>query len=477
METLLLNPNTPAPNSDAQQMSSSIPEECDGEFSPIFNEAVTSLGSDEDAQDISDETEENSIFDIAANLTVTNTDEIRTAVLSGEAVAESNDFATIEQVVFSLTETVISSEASGQSQTFNSIATFTDEPQIIQAQETSLPVAQPGTNELTTSTKVENILLQQIQQILDQNSNNGTIVITGTRETLSDDQSEIATLQNQTSPLIGELEDSGIQTRQIGIPADSTEEISTATHKSAKFEGTRQDVSEQFLNAKMDKSANDNGEQFQQNSGEKKGQEQQEQTSLQATNQASGATSTDAKPMESTFTQQLGLNTPTNTQTSSVEGKLAPGADLPVPEREIVNNLIQRFNVNPRLQTSKLTMQLHPAELGALKIDILVNNDSIKANIVAQSQQVLETLEKHMPRLKTILENQGFSVDAFAITLEGDSTNKGELFQEQFQSQQQSDFTFSNGSSSKTDSFEALLNAQDEPETTVTDESGVNVTA
>ncbi len=472
METLLLNPNAPAPDSESQQTFSPVQGEGDSEFSPIFDEAVACL-----SQEASDDTEENSIFNIAANLTDTNMDEVSASVFFKDTSLVAENSVITEQVAFSFSNTIASSETTTQPQKVNSVVTTLDNVPTIPAQEAPLPVDQSGTeNKLGAATKVENILLQQIQQILDQNSNNETITITGTRETIPGNHGAIAGLQNLSSPLVGEIENSEIQTRQVGLLVSSTEEISTATQKPAKLEGTRQEVTEQFLNARMDKSANEKGEQFQQNSGEQKGQEQQGKNNIQPTNQAPVSTVTDAQPVEAPFGQQLELNTSANTQTTGVEGKFAPGADHPVPEKEIVNNLIKRFNVNPRLQTSKLTMQLHPVELGALKINILVNNDSIKANIVAQSQQVIETLEKHMPRLKTILENQGFSVDAFEITMEGDSSKQGEFFQEQFQSQQQSEFTSSNGSPSvKTDSFDSLLNSQNESEDSAEDEAGVNV--
>lgn len=476
METFLLNPNVPAPNPETPQAISPVQDEGDGEFSPLLDEAITSIDQDDNPQELSEEIENNS-FNLAANLGA-NDREIE-PFLPNETSFIANEFVPTGQVALSVSETIVTSELSVQTQMSASVVTAGGNLPVLQQQESPLSVAQPGmTNEPGAPTQVENILLQQIQQILDQNSNKGTIVISGTGETISTDMDEMANLQNLSNPLVTDIENGEIQSRQVGVPLSPIEEISTAAQKTTKLDSSRQDVSEQYLSAKLDKSSNDGGEQFQNNNSEQKGTEQQDKNSTQIANQTTTTTAPEAKPGESAFGQQLTLNTSTTTQTTSVEGKFSPGAELPVPEKEIVNNLIQRFNVNPRLQTSKLTMQLHPAELGALKIDILVNNDSIKANIVAQSQQVLETLEKHMPRLKTILENQGFSVDAFEITMEGDSSNQSELFQEQFQSQQQSEFTSSNSSlSSKTDSFEALLNSQEDAEDSDEEESGVNVKA
>ena len=159
----------------------------------------------------------------------------------------------------------------------------------------------------------------------------------------------------------------------------------------------------------------------------------------------------------------------------SVEGKFAPGATQIVPEKELIDNLVQRFNVNPRLQTSKLTLQLHPAELGQLKIDILVKGDSISANIVAQSQQALETLEKHMNRLRGVLEDQGFNIDTFEITLQADSDNQQNLFQEHFDSQQQFATNSRKTSGQPEDSFDTLLDSEELD--SLHEKSGLNVTA
>jgi flagellar hook-length control protein FliK len=60
-------------------------------------------------------------------------------------------------------------------------------------------------------------------------------------------------------------------------------------------------------------------------------------------------------------------------------------------------------------------MKLHPAELGDLKIDVQLKDGSINANILAQSQQVQEILEKNMPRLKALMEEQGLVVSDISL--------------------------------------------------------------
>lgn len=481
METTLLNPNAAAQKSAPQQGVLPVQGDAVGEFSPLLNEAVASRVKNEDQQEFADESE-NVFFDEATNPAIT--DEVIGSNLFTEAAIATVETVVSGQVSLSVNSMTDSAKGFVQSQvfsssgieTFNSAIASEEKVSPIQPQASPAPISQTGTaNELTATEKVENVLLQQIQQILDQGRNNGSIVITGSNGKVSSDQNQIENLRNLSNPLLADSDSGDIQARQIGITIPTTDETTIATQKSVKLEGAQQDVSEQYLNARLGKSKDGTADQFQQNSRDQKGADQQTKREVQITSQTPGTTVSDTKPGESSFGQQFGLNSTTNNQAVSIEGKFAPGANPPVPEREIVGNLIQRFNVNPRLQTSKLTMQLHPAELGALKIDILVKGDSIKANIVAQSQQVLETLEKHLPRLRSVLEDQGFKIDSFAITMDGDGGKQNELFQEHFNSPQQ-EFASNGSSSPQTDSFKDLLDSQEESNDSEQDVSGVNLT-
>lgn len=491
METLLLNPNSAAQNPVSQQGGSAIDSDGSGDFAPVMDKAVTTRGNMNGQQDTgSGDGAEQSAANLSADAdALLEGNEANASILSGEPVLNSAETLFAKQVSGS-TKTQSNSL---QPQALTVSGTGEEKSATLFTQESPFPVNPPGTeNALTSTAKAETLLLQQIQQILDQGKNNGSINITGSNSSLTDTKNTINNLQNLSNPLLAEsqngeiqskqvgtvisaaeLQNGEIQSRQVGIALTTTEETTIATQKSAKLEGAHQDVNEQFFNAKLGDSKTSNGGNFQQNNSEQKGTEQQNKSDLQtAAGQLSGSSISDSKPGESGFSQQLNMSSSTTTQSTGVEGKLAPGATLLVPEKEMVDNLIQRFNVNPRLQTSKLTMQLHPAELGALKIDLLVKGDSIKANIVAQSQQVLETLEKQMPRLRTVLQDQGFTVDSFEISMEGDGGKQKELFQEHFSSQQQ-EFSSNGSPSQKSESFDALLDSQNE---TDEDTSGVNLT-
>ena len=518
METFLLNPNVAAQNPVSQQGVATADSNGEGDFSPLLNEAVNSLENEETAQGNAEQPDtplsdnENELInendlaisadDTIAQIFMSTTEAPPTKPLETAVLAKTDATLTkpIEATVLATTEGPLSGQLALSAEMKSELPKEALQPQGITPgqiqpekaaallpQESPAPVTPQGSNSALASTsKVENLLLQQIQQILDQGKNSGSIIVTGNNSPTPDEQSQTNPLHNLSNPLLVEADTKkgAIQARQVGITVTPTDDKTIASQKSAKLEGAHQDISEQYLNAKLGESKNSTSENSQQNNNQKKGTEQKfvadTKTSANGTPGTPGTTVTDTKPGDSSFGQQLGHSATTSSSltsspTTSIEGKMAPGAEIPVSEKEMLNTLIQRFNVNPRLQTSKLTMQLHPAELGALKIDLLVKGDSIKANIVAQSQQVLETLEKHLPRLRTVLQDQGFTIDSFEISLDGDGGNQKELFQEHFNSQQQ-EFAFNKSSSQQAESFDVLLESTEDSDETDNNDSGINLT-
>jgi flagellar hook-length control protein FliK len=209
------------------------------------------------------------------------------------------------------------------------------------------------------------------------------------------------------------------------------------TVKSDSPEAVRQNVDEQYLNAKFEALSDKNNARSQQRETGEQGN---------STNQQN-VTILPTSPSNNEQTAQFVLTTPggqipaTPALTPGNSPVVPPATfspGTPVPAEEIINHLVDRFSSNPRLQTSKISLNLNPAELGALKIDIMVKGDSIKAHIIANSQQIQETIEKHMPKLRTILEQQGFTIEDFQVTQESTSSGSNEFFQKHFSSGQES---------------------------------------
>ncbi|BDD87335.1 flagellar hook-length control protein FliK [Desulfofustis limnaeus] len=107
-----------------------------------------------------------------------------------------------------------------------------------------------------------------------------------------------------------------------------------------------------------------------------------------------------------------------------------------IQENDVLQQIVQRFTLQNQLHNSRLSLKLHPAELGELKIDVTVKDDALKAHIYAQTRQAQEILDKHLPRLKAILEEHGMRVDDLLVTFSADtldpqSGQTGSRFSEQ----------------------------------------------
>lgn len=203
----------------------------------------------------------------------------------------------------------------------------------------------------------------------------------------------------------------------------------------------RQDIQAQYLNTKtapadkqMDNQSNTDNAQ-------------------QDNNAAKQPASSSPHSTSTNFTSDAAI--PNNGFSAQVQGALQPLTDTPamappqnspvpfmVQEDDVIQQLLQRFTLNSRLQTSKMSLKLHPAELGELKIDVVVKQDSLKANIFAQTQQAHDIIDKHLPRLKAILQEQGLTVDELVVFLESDSIENfdkqnSNLFQQQLTDFQQ----------------------------------------
>lgn len=145
-------------------------------------------------------------------------------------------------------------------------------------------------------------------------------------------------------------------------------------------------------------------------------------------------------------------------QQISPEGKVytLPTGTM-VAEQEVLNQVLQRFHLTNRDHNTRINLKLYPAELGELKIHLSIKEGSIKASVVAQSQHVQEILEKNMPKLKTVLEQQGFVVEDIIVSAQAENVANFDQFGGQLPNRQ--DFTFSKNIPSSATTFEAALDS------------------
>lgn len=139
-------------------------------------------------------------------------------------------------------------------------------------------------------------------------------------------------------------------------------------------------------------------------------------------------TTPDTQPL--VFAQPL-TNSPT--AAGAIPGQstvyhLASG--LMVPEGTVVDQMIAHFAANRRLDTGEVTIRLHPQELGEVRMAIKVEQDNVRAHIIAQNPQAQEMIDRHLPRLREALEQQGLNLHQIEVTVAAHDNAGGERFQD-----------------------------------------------
>jgi flagellar hook-length control protein FliK len=252
---------------------------------------------------------------------------------------------------------------------------------------------------------------------------------------------------------------------------DLSQEVATTSLRD-KSHPLRQDVNSQFFTAKI-QLENGSGKQ---NSGQQLLQNNDETSSQNS--QASPPKLSNSSA-ETQFSQSLTTfaGDKTNHQLPVEQIRPAvPFLNSPVSENEILQQVIQKFRISQHLQDSRVVMKLHPAELGELKVDIHLKDGTINASIQVQSRQVLEILEKNMPRLREIMEQQGLRIDEMVLNIDKDMPADHNLFEEQLA---QNDNPFFNRKRSATQLPFELINEDSisiSADNTALSQTAVNVT-
>jgi flagellar hook-length control protein FliK len=298
---------------------------------------------------------------------------------------------------------------------------------------TTLPAAtQNGPKSATDA------LLAQIQQIISNSDEKGAVTIakvnTTPPTTINDGRLAQTALPQPAANSLGQI--------HIGVLSEFTESRPEApafvvsegfrlpTEKSDNQPASlRQNTQQQYLEAKINLQSN--------NQEDSTPQQNKQQSGEPGTSVPSAAgTNSSAQPIlgeqPNTFGQSLAAVQSTPGLPASEGAKtITLPSGVVVHEEDVVRQVLERFQISQRSFDTRINIKLHPAELGELKIDLSVKEGSIRANVVAQSQHAQEIIEKNMVKLKTILEEQGFTIDKITVTSKFDSTGDANLFDRQ----------------------------------------------
>mgnify|MGYP000908883923 FL=1 len=297
-----------------------------------------------------------------------------------------------------------------------------------------LATGENGNGKAGPSPAGENPLLQQLQQIIDSGDKAVDISISSASNTTS-----ISTASGEISlrseaqaqaPITVILQGEG-GAAQESMPLGQPR-LAAGGETSAPNQPSRLSLQQQYIEGRMALEA----QQEKQNNASD-GQQQQQQSpgqTAKAMVDASLASGTGSLPGDSpsAFTQPLAMaQEGLKPQVYDSSRPLLLPSGTMVQQEEVIRQIAERFQISRREADTRINLQLHPAELGELRIDLSVKNGTVRANVVASTQVAQDILEKNMNRLRTVLESQGFSIDEILVSSSSRSVDDFNLFDQQ----------------------------------------------
>lgn len=284
--------------------------------------------------------------------------------------------------------------------------------------EGSAPTAKSATS---GSVRKQDALVDQLQQLIDKEDKNGKVSVFRV-DNNPKSQSGITDQAIRAQPVA-----EGAKPEVITIADKAAETLPNVDAKPALHPtGNRHDSQQNYFQTKVStQDSTDSSHTF---------QEHRQENQLSQKTMGSGLTSGPLSGAEqtNTFAQVSAMATQTAGQpnTDAAQPIVLPSGMI-VREQEIMAQLADRLQLSGKQMDSRINLKLHPAELGELKIDLTVKGGAIRANVVAQSHHTLEIIEKNIPKLRTILEHQGFTVDQISVTADSDPVGDFDLFDRQ----------------------------------------------
>ena len=91
----------------------------------------------------------------------------------------------------------------------------------------------------------------------------------------------------------------------------------------------------------------------------------------------------------------------------------------------IMSQVTQSIRVNYTADTTSLEMQLHPASLGTVNMNIASTNGVVTAHIIVQNEAVRAALESQLITLQQTFEEQGQKIEAVEVSVANYDLNRG----------------------------------------------------
>ena len=84
---------------------------------------------------------------------------------------------------------------------------------------------------------------------------------------------------------------------------------------------------------------------------------------------------------------------------------------------DIANQIMESMRANIRDDVTELEMNLHPASLGNVRVNLVSQNGQVTAQFMAQNETVRAAIESQVVQLRESLESQGIKIEAVEVTV------------------------------------------------------------
>ena len=90
-----------------------------------------------------------------------------------------------------------------------------------------------------------------------------------------------------------------------------------------------------------------------------------------------------------------------------------------VQTEDIMNQIMDYMRINLKADVQEMELQLHPASLGTVNVQIAAKDGAVTAHFTTQNEAVRAVIETQLIQLKQQFEEQGIKVDAVEVTVAG----------------------------------------------------------
>lgn len=87
-------------------------------------------------------------------------------------------------------------------------------------------------------------------------------------------------------------------------------------------------------------------------------------------------------------------------------------------ENQVVNQVSVRLFTGVRQGSGNMTIQIHPPELGSVRVKVISEQGSLHVQLNPQNQQVAAILERHLPALHQSLADQGIDLSGLQVSVD-----------------------------------------------------------